>query len=87
MFRRRIEITREQWTSFSVRDTTQLLCRGCGVVPDLVLISEAAERAGVLPREINAAIATGRLDSWKAGEHRFVCLRCSNNLERKNRDA
>jgi hypothetical protein len=87
MFRRRIEITRERSTWFSVRDTTVLLCRGCGVVPDLVLISEAAAHTGLPLPEINAAVVTGRLDSWNAGEHRFVCLRCSKNLERNNRHA
>jgi hypothetical protein len=83
MFRRRILITRERSTSISVRES----CRGCGLVPELVVISEAAKLAGLPLREIHSAIAAGRLDSWNAGEDRFVCLRCSKNLERKNRDA
>lgn len=87
MFRRRIEITRERSRSLSVAGPSLLLCRSCGVRTEIVPVSEAASRVGMPAREIEGAIAAGHLHSWSAGEHSFVCLRCTNNLERKNRNA
>jgi len=87
MFRRRIEITRERSTRLSLRGSTGVLCRNCGLTPDLVLIGEAAVRAGIALPAIDKAIAAGRIGSWNAGEQRFVCLHCAKNLGRNDQDA
>ena len=87
MFKRRMEITRERWTSFSFRGHTALSCKSCGLVPELVRVDDAAARLGLPLADIDRAIASGILGCWNAGEHRLVCLRCTKSHWEKNRNA
>jgi hypothetical protein len=75
MFRRRIEVTRERWTRVSFGGP----CPICGRPADLVPAADTPLSAEVL----DAAIASGRLHAWQAGQVRLVCRRCLDALQKE----
>jgi hypothetical protein len=80
MFRRRIEITRERWTRFSIRSSVKSPCPVCHRAPHLVTVSEAGMQARLPAEKIAAAIASGVIQVWTAGDTQLICLHCLNDI-------
>jgi hypothetical protein len=80
MFRRRIEITREHWTRFSIRSAAGSPCPVCRRNPQLVTVSEAAMQARMPAEQIAAAITSGVIQVWTLGDTQLICLHCLHDI-------